>query len=546
MCNLGTRFAYPNKRSQGNPNGRQPPVPGPAGGEPSQTEGGPFMRNGVIIDEKDNVVVAIHELEAGTDVAYPLPGGGEGHVITTEHIPLFHKIARTDIKRGEKVVKYGEYIGVATADIAAGEHVHTHNCASSDDLKDTDANDVASAASDVVAPAAAPKSTRTFRGYRRADGQVGIRNHVLVLPTSICASDTTERIARAVSGCVTFHNQNGCSQVNVDQQLTVDTLAGLAANPNVYAVLAVSLGCEGCQNDLVIDAIRKRCDKPIRSLIIQRVGGSIKAVEEGTRIARELVREASLCEREDVPVSELIFGTNCGGSDTSSGLGSNPLIGEVSDWMVSQGATTVLCETPELFGGEHILARRAATPEVGEQVLKIVRDYEKYVQMFGAEMREGNPSPGNMAGGLTTLEEKSLGCIHKAGHSPINAVYPYSAPLKSHEGLVIMDTPGNDPSSVGGIIAGGCQLVVFSTGLGTPTGNAIAPVLRITANGRTAKTMADNIDFDAQATIYGPQSMEELRDRLIDQIIAVCNGEPTCAEALGYTETALPHLCNYM
>ena len=471
------------------------------------------MRNGVIIDEKDNVVVAIHELEAGTDVAYPLPGGGEGHVITTEHIPLFHKIARTDIKRGEKVVKYGEYIGVATADIAAGEHVHTHNCASSDDLKDTDANDVASAASDVVVPAAAPKSTRTFRGYRRADGQVGIRNHVLVLPTSICASDTTERIARAVSGCVTFHNQNGCSQVNVDQQLTVDTLAGLAANPNVYAVLAVSLGCEGCQNDLVIDAIRKRCDKPIRSLIIQRVGGSIKAVEEGTRIARELVREASLCEREDVPVSELIFGTNCGGSDTSSGLGSNPLIGEVSDWMVSQGATTVLCETPE---------------------------------MFGAEMREGNPSPGNMAGGLTTLEEKSLGCIHKAGHSPINAVYPYAAPLKSHEGLVIMDTPGNDPSSVGGIIAGGCQLVVFSTGLGTPTGNAIAPVLRITANGRTAKTMADNIDFDAQATIYGPQSMEELRDRLIDQIIAVCNGEPTCAEALGYTETALPHLCNYM
>ncbi len=361
--------------------------------EPSQTEGGPFMRNGVIIDENDNVVVAIHELEAGTDVAYPLPGGGEGHVVTREHIPLFHKIARTDIKRGEKVMKYGEYIGVATADIAAGEHVHTHNCASSDELKDTDANDVASAASDVISPAAAPESTRTFRGYRRADGQVGIRNHVLVLPTSICASDTTERIARAVTGCVTFHNQNGCSQVNVDQQLTIDTLAGLAANPNVYAVLAVSLGCEGCQNDLVVDAIRKRTNKPIRSLIIQEVGGSIKAVDEGTRIARELVREASLCEREDVPVSELIFGTNCGGSDTSSGLGSNPLIGEVSDWLVAQGATTVLCETPELFGGEHILARRAATPEVGEQILKIVRDYEKYVQSFGAEMREGNPAP---------------------------------------------------------------------------------------------------------------------------------------------------------
>ena len=214
--------------------------------------------------------------------------------------------------------------------------------------------------------------------------------------------------------------------------------------------------------------------------------------------------------------------------------------------MVAQGATTVLCETPELFGGEHILARRAATPEVGEQVLKIVRDYEKYVQMIGAQMREGNPSPGNMAGGLTTLEEKSLGCIHKAGHSTINSVYPYAVRIASHQGLVVMDTPGNNPSSVGGIIAGGCQLVVFSTGLGTPTGNAIAPVLRLTANGRTARTMADNIDFDAQATIYGPQSMEELRDELIDQIIRVCNGEPTCAEALGYTETTLPHLCNYM
>ena len=191
--------------------------------------------------------------------------------------------------------------------------------------------------------------------------------------------------------------------------------------------------------------------------------------------------------RTECGIDELIFGTNCGGSDTSSGLGSNPLIGEVSDWMVSQGATTVLCETPELFGGEHILARRAATKEIGDQLLKIVYDYEAYVQKFGAEMREGNPSPGNMAGGLTTLEEKSLGCIHKAGHSTINAVYPYAAQLDAHKGLVVMDTPGNDPSSVGGIIAGGCQLVVFSTGLGTPTGNAIAPVLRLTANGRTQK-----------------------------------------------------------
>lgn len=383
-------------------------------------------------------------------------------------------------------------------------------------------------------------------GYRRADGKVGIRNHVLILPTSICASDTTNRIAHAVEGCVSFHNQNGCSQVDIDRDVTMDALAGFAANPNIYGVLCVSLGCEGCQNDMVVDAIRARTDKPIKTLVIQQVGGSIKAIEEGTRMARELVAEADACMREEANISELILGTNCGGSDPSSGLGSNPLIGEVSDYLVAAGGTSVLCETPELFGGEHILARRAATKEVGEQILKIVYDYEKYVQMFGAEMREGNPSPGNMAGGLTTLEEKSLGCIHKAGHSPINAVYGYAKQLKAHEGLVIMDTPGNDPSSVAGIIAGGCQLVVFSTGLGTPTGNAIAPVYRLTANKHTYEMMRDNTDLDASPTIYGPETMEEMRDRMLDDIIAVCNGRKVCAEVLGYTETALPHLCNYM
>lgn len=510
------------------------------------------MRNSVIIDPTDNVIIAIYPLKAGDTAVYALPDGSEASLAVAQDIPLFHKIARADIASGDKVVKYGEYIGVATADIASGEHVHVHNCASSDALKDADGAAVSAALSDehpqaaAEAPAAQSAPTRTFWGYRRSDGRVGIRNHVLVLPTSICASDTTERIARAVAGCVTFHNQNGCSQVNADQQLTMDTMAGLAANPNVCSVLAVSLGCEGCQNDLVVDAIRERTDKPVRSLVIQQVGGSIKAVEEGVRIARELVRAAASERRELCSISELILGTNCGGSDTSSGLGANPLIGMVSDWLVALGGTSVLCETPELFGGEHILARRAVTPAVGEQVLGIVRDYERYVQMFGAEMREGNPSPGNMAGGLTTLEEKSLGCIHKGGHSPISAVYPYAAPLAAHKGLVVMDTPGNDASSVGGIVAGGCQLVVFSTGLGTPTGHPVAPVLRLTANRRTAQTMADNTDFDASAAIYGPETMEELRDRLIDQIIDVCNGTPTCAEALGYTETALPHLCNYM
>lgn len=385
-----------------------------------------------------------------------------------------------------------------------------------------------------------------FMGYRRSDGKVGVRNHVLVLPTSVCASDVAERIATAVDGCVSFHNQNGCSQVDADRDLTLKTLAGYAANPNVYGVVAVSLGCEGCQNDMVVDEIRKLTDKPVKTVIIQQVGGTLRATEEGIRLARELTFDAQRCEREEIPASELILGTNCGGSDSSSGLGSNSLIGEVSDLLVQMDGTSVLCETPEFLGAEHVLARRAATPEIGKEILKIVRDYEEYVARFGAQMREGNPSPGNKAGGLTTLEEKSLGCIHKGGHSPIQNVYSYAAQLKPHEGLVIMDTPGNDPSSVGGIIAGGCQIVVFSTGLGTPTGNALAPVFRLTANPQTAKNMADNTDFDAAAAIYGPESMGELRDKMFDELLDVCSGRQVAAEVLGFTETALPHLCNYM
>lgn len=512
------------------------------------------MRNGIVIDAADNVAVLIEEHRAGERLALALPDGTSEAVEAQGDIPLFHKVARRDIPCGERVVKYSEYIGVATRDIRRGEHVHVRNCAS------TDADRAAALAASQAerhegnteggetphAHRALNPAGRTFMGYRRADGRVGIRNHVLVLPTSICASDTAERIARAVAGCVSFHNQSGCSQVDADRDLTLRTLAGLADNPNVYGVLCLSLGCEGCQNDMVASAIAKRSDKPVRTLVIQEEGGTLRAIERGIRLACELAAEAAREPRAETPISELILGTNCGGSDTSSGLGANPLIGHVSDWMVEQGATSVLCETPELFGAEDVLIRRAKDAHVGAHIREIVDGYERYVRMFGAQMREGNPSPGNIAGGLTTLEEKSLGCIHKGGRSAVNAVYGYAEQLKRHEGLVVMDTPGNDPASIGGIVAGGCQLVLFSTGRGTPTGNAVAPVLRLTANPETWARMRDNTDFDASAAIFGPETMEELRDALIEQIVAVCNGQQTRAEALGFIETALPHLCNYM
>lgn len=385
-----------------------------------------------------------------------------------------------------------------------------------------------------------------FWGYRRPDGRVGIRNKVLILPASICAADTTRIVASQVEGAVTFHNQNGCAQIPSDQQLTMDVMAGFAANPNIYGTIVVSLGCENCQMDLVTEAIRQRTNKPLRQFIIQESGGTISTVEKATRAAREMVQEASKLQREEFPVSKLLLGTECGGSDPTSGLAANPLIGEVCDRIVDHGGTAVLSETTEFIGAEHILARRGATPEIQQRICDIVYRYEQAMKLVGSDPRDGNPSPGNIAGGITTLEEKSLGCIHKCGHRPVNAVYDYAKQMKSGEGLVIMDTPGNDPASVAAMIAGGCQLVVFSTGLGTPTGNPVAPVIKLTANKVTYGKMKDNIDVDASALLESPEKLNEMADDLVREICEIASGKATKSESLGFIEMAIARVCNYV
>ncbi|MCQ2561167.1 MAG: UxaA family hydrolase [Clostridia bacterium] len=385
-----------------------------------------------------------------------------------------------------------------------------------------------------------------FLGYRRPDGRVGVRNKVLILPASICAADTARIVASNVDGAITFHNQNGCAQIPSDQQLTMDVMAGFAANPNIYGTIVISLGCENCQMDLVVDAIKERTNKPLKTFIIQEVGGTIATVEAATRAAREMVQEASVLKREEFPVSELILGTECGGSDPTSGLASNPLIGETCDRVVDLGGTAVLSETTELIGAEHILAKRGATPEVSQRIFDIVYRYEDALKKVGSDPREGNPSPGNKAGGITTLEEKSLGCIHKGGHRPVNNVYDYAKQMKTGEGLVIMDTPGNDPSSVAGMIAGGCQVVVFSTGRGTPTGNPVAPVIKITANPITYGKMKDNIDVDASGLLENPESIGEMSDALLQEICDIASGKATKSESLGFMEMAIARVCNYV
>lgn len=385
----------------------------------------------------------------------------------------------------------------------------------------------------------------TFYGYKRPDGRVGVRNKVLILPASVCASDTARIIAQQVEGAVTFNNQLGCSQVASDQQYTMDVMAGYAANPNVYGTVVVSLGCENCQMDLVVKAIQERTNKPIEQVIIQEVGGTLKAVDIAVRYAKAMVADASLLQKEEFPMSELIIGTECGGSDPTSGLAANVLIGEMSDRIVAEGGTSILSETTEFIGAEHILARRAATPEVHDRIFEIVHRYEKALQLVGEEVREGNPSPGNKAGGITTLEEKSLGCIHKGGHTPVNAVYDYAKQVEAHQGLVIMDTPGNDPSSVAAMVAGGAQVIVFSSGRGTPTGNPLAPVIKITGNRITFAKMEDNIDVDASPIIYGGD-LKKLGDDFMKLVSEVASGRQTKAEALGFTEMAIARVCNFV
>ena len=384
-----------------------------------------------------------------------------------------------------------------------------------------------------------------FFGYRRPDGRVGVRNKILILPASVCASDTTRVVASQVNGAVTFNNQNGCSQVPSDEQFTMDVIAGMASNPNIYGTVVISLGCENCQMDKVVKAITERTNKPMETFIIQENGGTIKTIELATRAARKMAQKASLLQKEEFPITELIIGTECGGSDPTSGLASNVVIGELSDRLVDLGSTSILSETTEFIGAEHILAERGRTPEIKERILEIVHRYEKAIQLVGEDVRDGNPSPGNIAGGLTTLEEKSLGCIHKGGHAPVDAVYDYAKQIDT-KGLVIMDTPGNDPSSVAGMVAGGAQIVVFSTGRGTPTGNPIVPVIKITGNKITFQNMIDNLDFDASPLIYGQKTLEELGDELLEEVLEVANGKETKSETLGFIEIAIARVCNYM
>ena len=379
-----------------------------------------------------------------------------------------------------------------------------------------------------------------FLGYKRADGKTGVRNHVVVMPGVICA-DVAARSVAAATGAVYLQNPYGCGQTGADTERTLHILSGLLANPNVFGALIVGLGCEFLREERYRKAVEQKSPgKPIRYVCIQTDGSIAGAVEKGISSVRELVDKAAECTRVDCDISQLILGLECGGSDPTSGISANAVLGKVTDRLVDLGATAVISETVEAIGAEHILLERGATPEIGRAIYNCVRDKDAAFMALGENIRDCNPSPGNIESGITTLEEKSLGCINKSGTRPFTALVGYGDAV-STSGVVFMDTTAFDAASVTAKIAGGCQAVVFTTGMGNPIGNAIAPVIKMTGNRETYRNLSDMLDFETGGTLVGEKTIDGSADELIDIILDVCSGRSVKAEINGADVISIDH-----
>ena len=483
------------------------------------------------LNPADDVVIARVEIPAGTALLK------ENNVRAARTVPAGHKIAVREVKKGQPVRRYNQIIGFATRDIAAGEHVHVHNVAMGDFERDyafgADVKPV-----DFVDPAA------TFQGIVRADGRVATRNYIGILTSVNCSATVARMIARHfenrleafpnVDGVVALTHKTGCGMDSEGQAIDIlrRTIAGYARHPNFFSVQVVGLGCESNQIDR-IPMVRemKRADK-ISSFTIQEKGGTGKAVREGIARIEAVLPEANKVKRETVPASHLTLGLQCGGSDGYSGISANPALGAAVDLLVRNGGTAILSETPEIYGAEHLLTRRAVSREVGEKLIRRIRWWEDYTQRNGNEMNN-NPSPGNKAGGLTTILEKSLGAVAKGGTTNLVDVVEYAESVKS-KGFVYMDTPGFDPVSATGQVAGGANMICFTTGRGSAYGCKPAPSLKLATNTALFEHQEEDMDINCGTIIDGKESVEEVGRRFFELVLETASGKKTKSEAFGY------------
>ena len=483
------------------------------------------------INPADSVVVCLQAKKKGERIDV------DGQtIVINQDTPAGHKVLIKDVREGEDIIKYGYPIGHARQDLKAGDWVNENN------LKTNLSGTLEYTYQSVNEPLTIKKENRTFRGYVRKNGDVGVRYEVWVVPTVGCVNGIAERLVKqlqrethcdGVDNIYAWHHNYGCSQLSEDHENTRKVLRDICLHPNAGAVLVLSLGCENNQPDDFMQMLGDYDKDRIRLLVTQKVEGD--EVEEGMKILRELYAIASEDKREEVPVSKLRVGLKCGGSDGFSGITANPLVGEFSDWLVAQGGTSVLTEVPEMFGAETILMNRCETRELFDQTVSLINNFKNYFLSHGEPVGE-NPSPGNKAGGISTLEDKALGCTQKCGRAPVSGVMEYGDRLQ-HPGLNLLSAPGNDLVASTALAACGCHIVLFTTGRGTPFGTFV-PTMKIATNPTLAKNKPQWVDFSAGQLVEG-RTMQELVPEFIDKVLTVASGERARNEENDYREISI-------
>ncbi len=483
------------------------------------------------INPADSVVVCLQPKKKGDVIDI------DGKQVTVlQDTPAGHKVLISDKKEGEDIIKYGYPIGHVRKDLKAGEWVNENN------LKTNLSGTLEYTYQPVNEELNIKDEKRTFRGYVRKNGEVGVRNEIWIVPTVGCVNGIAERLAdqlrketacKDIDAVYAWHHNYGCSQLSGDHENTRKVLRDICLHPNAGGVLVLSLGCENNQPDQFMEMLGDYDKNRIKLLVTQKVEGD--EVEEGMKLLRELYDVASQDRREEVSVNKLRVGLKCGGSDGFSGITANPLVGEFSDWLVAQGGTSILTEVPEMFGAETILMNRCKTPELFEQTVSLINNFKEYFLSHGEPVGE-NPSPGNKAGGISTLEDKALGCTQKCGRAPVSGVLEYGDRLQVN-GLNLLSAPGNDLVAATALASAGCQLVLFTTGRGTPFGTFV-PTMKIATNPTLAARKPNWIDFSAGQLVEG-RTMQELLPEFIDKILRVASGELARNEENGYREISI-------